>query len=453
MLSLPFHKFMPSRAQTYHFQQRLVGHTAQITRLVFSFDGELLATGSADQAVKIWDTSSFQCLHTLVQKELGWGQVTALKWFEDVKYKRVLAIGTGRGYVIFYHATSNAMLHIYSEVVFHLGNHWVTELSPGHIVRNVRFDDSNEVSAYILNTGKCAVLHRQTGTIKSESRFATAAGDIAFSPCLKYMLVDTLLTGFDLYTTHPFEKTRSYKISPNRHLNKTKVGTFVEEGSGVACPNYLQNTIQVFKRNSPNIIDKLRQDQVRVVASYSYPSHHIICSGGKANGDVYVWKKKIEQSRTESPPTGDTFQMIINFVAIVSFFWMTSGYWAIPITNALDVLASVARTTLVEPNHIHQEQLSAFPDMQPNPSTEFRADNQRVTTTIPGPVTTTSTYTTIIFQTVSVLPGTTSSANAAPQPHAHLGASSQEPQVLASETNQISYPEASHLFDTFAIVD
>ncbi|KAH6902932.1 hypothetical protein BKA70DRAFT_1228106 [Coprinopsis sp. MPI-PUGE-AT-0042] len=264
------------------------------------------------------------------------------------------------------------------------------------------------------------------------------------------MLVDTLLTSFDLYTTHPFEKTRSYKISPNRHLNKTKVGTFVEEGSSVACPNYLQNTVQVFKRNSPNIIDKLRQDQVHVVTSYSYPSHHIICSGGKANGDVYVWKKKIEQSRTESPLKGNTFQTIINFIAIVSFFWMTSGYWAIPITNALDVLASVARTTLVEPNHIYQEQLSAFPDMQPNLSTEFRADNQQVTTTIPEPVTTTSTYTTIIFQTVSVLPGTTSLANAAPQPHAHLGASSQEPQVLASETNLISYPEASHLFDTFA---
>ncbi|KAH6901378.1 WD40-repeat-containing domain protein [Coprinopsis sp. MPI-PUGE-AT-0042] len=451
MFSSAFHKFLPSRAQTYHFQQRLLGHTAQITRLVFSFDGELLATGSADQAVKIWDTSSFQCLHTLVQKELGWGQVTALKWFEDVKYKRVLAIGTGRGYVVFYHATSNAMLHIYSEVVCR--NIPIEDFDFDPRTRQfVVAEHSGRVWSFRLNDECNVVLHRQTGSIKSEFRFATAAGDIAFSPCLKYILIDTLLTGFDLYSTHPFEKTRSYKISPDRHLNKTKISTFVEEGSRVACPNYLQNAIHIFKTSSPNIIDKLQHDQVRVVASYSYPLHHIICSGGKANGDVYVWKKKIEQGHAEPPSTGNTFQTIINFVAIVSFFWVTSGYWAIPITNALDGLAYVARTTLVEPNRIHQEHLSAFQDMLPDSSSEFRAGDQQVTT-IAEPVTTTSTYTTIIFKTVSVLPGTTALANAARQPHAQMAASSQEPQALASETNQISYPEASHLSDTFATFD
>ncbi|KAH6910967.1 WD40-repeat-containing domain protein [Coprinopsis sp. MPI-PUGE-AT-0042] len=358
-------KFLPHAAHLYHFQRRLVGHASQITRLALSPNGDLLASGSTDQSVKIWDTNMSQCLHTLAQSDLGWGQITALKWLRDPKYEHVLAIGTGRGYIIFYQATSNVALHIYSEVVcrnipiedfdfdvatrqlivadhsgrvwsfilnqdFHLGTHWMTELSPRYIVRNVRFDyrdEGNNVLAFVLNTGKCVALDSAKGIVKDEHRFSTAAGDVVFSPDSKQMLVDTLLSSFDLYNSQPFDKITSFKVSPARHLNKVKVGTFVEGGSAVACPNYFHNTVYIYKTTSPSAIDRLWHDQVRIASSHSAPTHHTICTGGAANGDIYVWHKRISNDEIAEPYSLKlTFQTVFNLVTIALLAWAVSGY-------------------------------------------------------------------------------------------------------------------------------
>ncbi|KAH6902727.1 WD40-repeat-containing domain protein [Coprinopsis sp. MPI-PUGE-AT-0042] len=370
-----FPQFLSRDTQSYRFQLRLLGHTAQITRLTFSVDGELLASGSADQTVKIWDSSTFQCLHTLTQDEFGWGQITALKWFYDPKYDRVLAIGTGRGYVIFFRANNNKMFKIYSEVIcrnipiedfdfdsssrqfavaehsgrvhsfelspdYRLGAQWVAEVSPTHIVRTVRLI-ADDAHAYILNTGKCITLNRQTGKQTDERRFATAAGDVAFSPDVKHILVDTLLSSFDLYTSDSFEKITSFKLSPSR-LNKVKIGSFIEDGTAIACPNYLQDVVSIFKTTSPTARETLRHEQVRVVASCSSLTHHVICSGGKANGNIYVWRKRIHEGRAEPYSPACNFQTAFNIIMILLVLVLMSANWA---PQSINVLPFASATT------------------------------------------------------------------------------------------------------------
>ncbi|KAH6913212.1 hypothetical protein BKA70DRAFT_1421474 [Coprinopsis sp. MPI-PUGE-AT-0042] len=290
----------------------------------------LLWDVTADEAVKVWDSSTFQCLHTLAQDSFGWGQATALRWFHDPKYDCILAIGKGRGYVIFFHVAGSKMPKIYLEEVcrnipiedfdfssssrqfvvaehssrvhlfqFTADSQWVIKLSPTHIVCNIRIINGTEVHAYVLNTSKRIILSSQTGEPKDEKRFSTAAGDVAFSPDLKHILVDSLLNSFDLYTLDPFEKVKSFKVSPNRQLNKAKISTFIEDGTAITCPNYLQDRISIFRATSSDLADSLYHEQVHIIASHSSLNHYIICSRGKANGTIYVWRKRIEEGHTE----------------------------------------------------------------------------------------------------------------------------------------------------------
>ena len=48
----------------------LYGHTSQIAALSFSPDGSMLATGSSDKTIRIWDTSTWKLLKTLVHSSL-----------------------------------------------------------------------------------------------------------------------------------------------------------------------------------------------------------------------------------------------------------------------------------------------------------------------------------------------------------------------------------------------
>lgn len=51
--------------ETGQYERTLKGHTAAITSVVFSPSGQLLASASADMSAKLWDTTTFQCIKTL----------------------------------------------------------------------------------------------------------------------------------------------------------------------------------------------------------------------------------------------------------------------------------------------------------------------------------------------------------------------------------------------------
>jgi hypothetical protein len=68
---------------------------------------------------------------------------------------------------------------------------------------------------------------------------------------------------FDLYSSDPFEMVVSFKISSNR-LNKVKLGAFIEDGAAVACPNYAQDIVSMFKTTSPTVTETLRHGKLAI---------------------------------------------------------------------------------------------------------------------------------------------------------------------------------------------
>ena len=74
---LPHYKLLPTAIILWDVATReevrwLRGHTNTIWALAFSPDGKTLASGSADQTVKFWDTASGQLRETIVPGESGY---------------------------------------------------------------------------------------------------------------------------------------------------------------------------------------------------------------------------------------------------------------------------------------------------------------------------------------------------------------------------------------------
>ncbi|HEY9633566.1 MAG TPA: hypothetical protein V6D14_09180, partial [Coleofasciculaceae cyanobacterium] len=53
--------------------QTLQGHSGWVESITFSLDGQLLASSSLDQTVRLWKVGTGQCLQTL-QGQSSWGE-------------------------------------------------------------------------------------------------------------------------------------------------------------------------------------------------------------------------------------------------------------------------------------------------------------------------------------------------------------------------------------------
>jgi WD40 repeat protein len=78
-------------AETGKYLDTLTGHSNRIYSLAFSPDGQLLASGSNDQTVKLWEISTHKCEATLREEDI---------WVYSVAFHpngHLLASGSNKG--------------------------------------------------------------------------------------------------------------------------------------------------------------------------------------------------------------------------------------------------------------------------------------------------------------------------------------------------------------------
>ncbi|TFK23360.1 WD40 repeat-like protein [Coprinopsis marcescibilis] len=371
-----------SFSSSYRLVGRLTGHQSQITQLAFTDDGEVLASGSSDETVKIWNVSNLKLIHDLRDKDSGWGQTSVVKWFESSQTSRFLFIGTRRGQLIIYRYTNGTVRPLTSENLFRttaiedldfdsstrclvvcdsygevraytadasfkLKFLWKYEAPGNYIICRLHFN-SGDVMAYVLHTGQRRVnsatirftIKASTGAHKAERCVPTPFGGVTLSPDRSLTLVDNLNKGFDLYTSATLSKKLSFLL-PGK-LNKAKDAVFVENGLSVACPAPY-GAVYIYGLSSSSPTEILRHDDVRIVAAQSYPSKHLLASGaGACKFDICIWQKKIPQDGRSTFTVFRlfSFQGLFNALVMFTMFSMMLTQWPGAMKQVMDTIDS-----------------------------------------------------------------------------------------------------------------
>jgi WD40 repeat protein len=69
--------------QTGELLHTLKGHTNQVSSLAISYNGQIIASGSSDKTIKLWDLQTGELLHTLEGHSDG---VTSLAISQNRKF-------------------------------------------------------------------------------------------------------------------------------------------------------------------------------------------------------------------------------------------------------------------------------------------------------------------------------------------------------------------------------
>jgi hypothetical protein len=109
------------------FLERLVGHESGVSAIAFSPDGNILASGSADKSIRLWDMHSGQALQTLR------GHVSRVSAIAFSPNGKILASGSSYGTIRIWDGKSGLALR---------------ELdSPQHTIRALAFSPDSEILA------------------------------------------------------------------------------------------------------------------------------------------------------------------------------------------------------------------------------------------------------------------------------------------------------------------
>ena len=73
----------------FHLQTSLNGHVNWVKTAKFSSDGRLVASGSDDKSLKLWDISSKECIHTFFEHTGFINDVSYYRYFEREREREI----------------------------------------------------------------------------------------------------------------------------------------------------------------------------------------------------------------------------------------------------------------------------------------------------------------------------------------------------------------------------
>ncbi len=78
----------------YELLPHCLGHKSNILSVAFSPNSEIVASGSSDETIKLWDTKTRECLATLeVERPYQGMKIQGIKGLKEVEEKTLKALG------------------------------------------------------------------------------------------------------------------------------------------------------------------------------------------------------------------------------------------------------------------------------------------------------------------------------------------------------------------------
>jgi WD40 repeat protein len=153
----------------------LGGHVDEITALAFSRDGKILATGSQDKTIKLWEVKSGRLLDTLSGHT---GEVSSLAFSHDGKY--LVSCGWGKDWTIkLWELPTGKLL-------------WSKNTPGGGALFTAAFSEKGDLIAGGTQDDSVIILETKTGKLQQVIPEEDSVGFVAIHPNGKLLISGTL---------------------------------------------------------------------------------------------------------------------------------------------------------------------------------------------------------------------------------------------------------------------
>ena len=245
---------------------QLRGHSGSIRSVAFSPDKKMLASSSDDSTIRLWNTESGQESKQLMKhSETVWAVA-----FHPDPHKKMLASGSSDNTIRVWNIESGQEIdkfRIYSPLTKSLA------FSPDGRILAAASSDHN-VYLWDVETG------RSLGSLKGHSDWVWS---IAFSIDGK-----TLASGSDDHTIRLWNVESRQKLGQlEGHLNRVRTVAFSIDGKTLASGSD-DHTVRLWDTNSGQEIDKL-EDHFSTVTSVAFSPNTKMLASGSLDKTIHLW--------------------------------------------------------------------------------------------------------------------------------------------------------------------